>query len=84
MPSTLSSEIFGRLAGVLCPSCHAPLPDGTASEQILPQAKINFKSLSYFFSPKNTLFLDHVYHAFHHKFTTKAPQQTRLFSQKAL
>jgi hypothetical protein len=26
--------------------------------------------MSYFLSPKNRLFLDHVYHAIHHNFTT--------------
>jgi hypothetical protein len=40
--------------------------------------KIKFKNLSYFSSPENWLFLDHVYHAIHHNFTTNyhhaAPQ----------
>jgi len=52
--------------------------------EYLPRPKINFKSLSYFSSRKNTLLLDHVYHAFHHKFTTKTPRQNHLFRKKTL
>jgi hypothetical protein len=40
-------------------------------ETAIPKdAKIKFKTLSYFSTPKECLFPDHVYHTIHHNFTT--------------
>lgn len=36
--------------------------------------------MSYKSSFRNTLFPDHVYHAFHHMFTTKKPPQNAILS----
>ena len=41
-------------------------------------------AMSYFSSPEKERSVNHVYHAIHHKFTTKTPRAAHRFSQKPL
>jgi hypothetical protein len=56
----------------------------TIRQQLGRPTKINLKKVSYFSPRKNTMLLHHVYHALHHMFTTKTPQQKCVFRKNPL